>query len=95
MHDVYSTITDMELGQFIIQQLSTHPNTGYKRMKGYLISNGIKVTDCRVRECMREVDPEEVYQRTLMRNRVIRRRNYYVHYSNSMWHLDGKLKLIR
>jgi len=70
------------------------PNTGYKRMKGYLLQRNIKVTDLRVREVMRTVDPQGVYLRTLS-NRAIVRRVYYVKYSNSMWHLDTNMKLIR
>jgi len=75
--------------------LLTHPNTGYKRMKGYLIDRGIKVTEIRIRDLMKLADPFGVYCRTVQRNRVIRRRQYYVEYSNQLWHIDANLKLIR
>jgi hypothetical protein len=74
--------------------LSEFPNTGYKRMKGFLMSRNIKVLEYRIRELMREVDPQGVYQRTRS-NRAIVRREYFVRYSNEMWHIDTNLKLVR
>ena len=53
-----------------------------------------RVTDYRVRDVMRRVDPEGVYARTLC-NRAIVRRQYFVTYFNELWHLDTNLKLIR
>jgi len=91
----YSAIEDEDLGTLIHSILLNFPNTGYKRMKGYLLARNVKVTDYRVRLLMRTVDPDGVYQRTMIRNRVIRRRTYYVKYSNQLWHIDGNLKLNR
>lgn len=78
----------------ILDILLSHPSTGYKRMKGYLLERRIKVTDLRVRNAMRYVDPLGVAQRT-QQNRIIMRRVYYVQYSNQLWHIDANLKLIR
>lgn len=64
-------------------------------MKGHLLHRNIKVTDQRVREIMRFVDPVGVYQRTIQKNQLIRRRRYFVEYSNQIWHIDGNHKLIR
>jgi hypothetical protein len=74
--------------------LTEFPNTGSKRMTGYLLNRNIKVTQLRIREIMREVDPLGVFQRTT-ENRAIVRRQYYVPYSNSMWHIDTNMKLVR
>jgi hypothetical protein len=90
----YSNITDLDLNQVILEILSTFPNTGYKRMKGFLLSRGIKVTEYRIRDLLRTLDPIGVYQRTTQ-NRAIFRRQYYVDYSNQLWHLDTNMKLIR
>jgi len=64
-------------------------------MKGHLVSRGIRVSEERVRGIMRICDPLGVYQRTIRRNRTIRRRQYYVKYSNESWHIDANLKLVR
>jgi len=63
-------------------------------MKGFLLQAGIKCTDSRVRMSMRQVDPEGVFQR-MRQNRAIVRRQYFVRYSNEMWHLDTNMKLNR
>jgi hypothetical protein len=63
-------------------------------MKGFLLQMNIKVTEHRLREIMREVDPEGVFQRT-RENRAIVRRVYFVRYSNEIWHIDTNLKLVR
>ena len=90
----YTSISDEQLHAFISEILHGHPSTGYKRMRGFLLERGVKVTDVRVRLGMRIVDPIGVYQRTAQ-NRAIVRRKYYVKYSNQLWHLDTNMKLIR
>ena len=90
----YSSISDDDLAQQLKDILTAFPNTGYKRMKGFLLQRGIKLTDQRVREAMRIADPYGVFQRTLL-NRAIVRRQYHVSYFNQLWHLDTNMKLIR
>lgn len=63
-------------------------------MKGFLLNQGVKATDLRIRIAMRTVDPGGVYQRTLS-NRAIVRRQYRVSFFNQLWHLDTNMKLIR
>jgi hypothetical protein len=84
----------MELDAKVSEILQTFPNTGYKRMKGFLLAEGIKVIDQRVREIMRRVDPGGVYQRTLWYRAIVRRK-YFVTYFNELWHLNTNMKLIR
>ena len=57
----YSALTDEELDEAILCHLNNFPNTGYKRMKGFLLTSGIKVQEHRVRESMRRVDPCLLY----------------------------------
>ena len=74
--------------------LSHFPNTGYKRMQGFLLQRNIRVTQNRIRAGMRLVDPSGVNERT-KQNRAIVRRQYFVTYFNELWHLDTNLKLNR
>ncbi|CAG7719071.1 unnamed protein product [Allacma fusca] len=90
----YSSITDDELYEVIRNVHQEFPNTGYKRMQGYLRSREIIIPQMRLREAVKFVDPEGVFQRT-MRSRIIVRRQYFVKYSNEIWHLDTHMKLIR
>jgi len=90
----YSEISDDELDSKVVEVLLEFPNTGYKRMQGFLLSRNIKLTQYRIREVMRRVDPEGVYYRT-QQNRAINRRQYFVRFSNYLWHIDTNLKLRR
>ena len=89
----YSDISNHELDEQILRKLNDFPNTGYKKMKGFLLSSGIRVQEIRIRESMRRVDPEGVILRTLQSRTVIRRK-YSVAGPLSLWHIDGMHKLI-
>ena len=91
---VYSTITDDELDNLLSTIISENPQTGYKRMIGYLKVRNIIVQEKRLREALRRVDPEGVLLRSLQL-KVISRRKYKVKGTNSLWHIDGNHKLIR
>ena len=90
---MYSALTDDELDEKVNMVLADFPNTGYKRMKGFLLSDGLKVQEERVREAMRRVDPEGVMLRGLQSHPVIRRK-YKVAGPLSLYHMDGNHKLI-
>ena len=90
---VYSTITDDELDNLLRMIISENPQTGYKRMTGYLVRN-IIIQEKRLREAMRRVDPEGVLLRSLQL-KAISRRKYKVKGTNSLWHIDGNHRLIR
>ena len=92
--DVFSKLTNMELDKVIENILMDYPNTGYKKMRGYLLAKGFVIQERRVREAMRRVDPEGVIVRCLQ-SRVILRRKYSVPGPLSLWHMDGNHKLIR
>jgi hypothetical protein len=92
--EIFTKFSDDELDCCINQVLVDFPNTGYKKMRGYLLSRGIIVQERRTRESMRRVDPEGVILRCLQ-SRPVLRRKYCVAGPLSLWHMDGNHKLIR
>ena len=89
----FSVISDEELDREVELILIQFPNSGYKKMRGYLTSNGYNIQEYRVRESMRRVDSEGVMLRTLQSRPVVRRK-YKVAGPLSLWHYDGNHKLI-
>ena len=67
----FSVISDEELDREVELILVQFPNSGYKKMRGYLTSNGYDIQEYRVRESMRRVDPEGVMLRTLQSRPVV------------------------
>ena len=92
----YSSVSDEELDNIILDIKRNFPNTGYKRMNGFLSQRGYTVQQHRVIESMHRVDPEGVLLRGL-EMRVINRRHYHVAGPQCLWHIDGirNHKLIR
>jgi hypothetical protein len=90
----YTEITDVQLDETVCKIMVTFPNTGYKRMSGYLRSRGIRIQQKQVREAMRCIDPEGTILRALEMN-VIQQRVYSVPSPLPLWHIDGNHKLIR
>ena len=90
----YTDVTNGQLDATILEILVTLPNTGYKRMSGYLRTRGFRIQQKRIRESMRRVDPQGTLLRALEMN-VIHRRVYSVPSPLALWHIDGNHKLIR
>ncbi|XP_069104908.1 uncharacterized protein [Argopecten irradians] len=88
----FSIIDDEELDRTVQQIHTDHPNAGYVMMNGYLRSRGIKVQRSRVRSSLMRVDPHGTAQRW---SSTISRRTYRVPVPNSLWHMDGHMRLIR
>ena len=63
-------------------------------MLGHLNARGMRVQEKRVRRSFHRVDLEGVIKRCISL-RTMQRRKYNVKGSNSLWHIDGKHKLIR
>ena len=84
---------DDKLDQVIVPILKDFPNSGYKKMKGFLLSRGHRVQENKIRESMRRVDPEGVLLRTLQ-SRPVLRRAYKVAWPLSLWDIDGNHKLM-
>lgn len=88
----YSTLTDDDLDEKVVQLLNTHPNSGRIMMDGHLKSLGIRVQRERLRQSLIRCNPVNTAVRRL---RLIRRRKYSVPGPNSLWHMDGNHSLIR
>ncbi len=72
----YSEISEEHLDLTVSQILASFPNTGYKRMSGYLRARGITIQQ-KIKESMQRVDPQGTLLRALQMN-VIHRRVYSV-----------------
>ena len=90
----HSQLSDEELQQLVETILSEFPNSGIRRMKGYLMASGHHVQWERIRQVLWSVDPEGMIRRSIGLN-IIHRRKYSVPGSLSLWHIDGHHKLIR
>ena len=73
----YAILTDTKLDDIVMNILQEFPNSGYKSMRGHLLSRGHKLQEHRVRESMRRADPEGTVVRALQ-IRVTHRRSYNV-----------------
>lgn len=90
----YTDITPEDLDESVSEILRDFPNSGYKKMKGFLTGRGIVIQEERIRDSMRRVDPEGVILRALQAKHIVRRK-YQVPGPLSLWHIDGNHKLIR
>ena len=90
----YTTISDEQLDTTILELMTGFPNTGNKRMTGYLRSREMRIQQYRIRESMRRVDPQGTLHRTLEMN-IVHRRVYSVPSPLALWHIDGNHKLTR
>ena len=88
----FSEISDVELCQVIDDIRKQCPRSGYRMMQGYLRTRGYKIQQRRVRQMMRQVDPEGTITRW---KNTVQRRVYSVSGPNALWHIDGNHKLIR
>ncbi|XP_061197767.1 uncharacterized protein LOC133205891 [Saccostrea echinata] len=90
--DKYSTMSDEELDIEVQELQKKFPNAGSVMMYGLLRTKGIQVQRKRVRDSISRVCPVPVAQRL---GTTVSRRQYQVHMSNSLWHMDGHMKLAR
>ncbi|KAG5260490.1 hypothetical protein AALO_G00309840 [Alosa alosa] len=88
----YTDITNLR--SIISGYLATTPNSGYRIVYGFLRSSGIRVSQLRVRETLRALDPIASAIRGLQ-VLLIPRRPYSVPSPLSLWHIDGNHKLVR
>lgn len=61
-------------------------------MRGLLVAEGLRVTRHRVREMLVRINPAAAARRW---SSTVARRVYYVPHPNSLWHIDGNMRLIR
>ena len=89
-----AAIADTALDWLVRARVREHPNAGYRLMRAYLCTQGVRVQECRVRSSLRRVDPSGVGRRW-SRHRCIHHRRYSVPHPNAVWHIDGNMSLIR
>ena len=90
----YDDISNEALDIAVSATLHNFPNCGIRRMKGFLLGQGIRVQWSRVRSSLWRTDPSGILLRTTQLN-IVSRRHYSVPGPRSLWHLDGNHKLIR
>lgn len=61
-------------------------------MRGFLRAEGLFVPRRRVRDVLTQIDPAAAARRW---SSAVVRRVYHVPYPNSLWHMDGNMRLIR
>ena len=88
----HSDISDTQLDEISRQFVHIHPHSGWRSYEGFLLSNNLRIQQTRVRESLMRVDCRGVQRRF---RRALHRRRYSVCMPNSLWHIDGYLKLIR
>ena len=91
---MYNSISDKHLDTVINTILAKFPETGYKRMTGFLKVRGFVLQQNRIRQAMRRVNPERVCSRAL-RLHCINSRSYHIASPLALWHIDGNHKFIR
>ncbi|XP_048762481.2 uncharacterized protein LOC125671033 isoform X2 [Ostrea edulis] len=92
LRDGYSNISDTELDSKVSLLQTKFPNAGSVMMSDMLQSSGENVQRRRVRESINRTSPFPVVHRL---SKTVKHRRYSVPMSNSYWHIDGHMKLIR
>ena len=88
----YTTTSDAELGELIIEIRRGFPNAGISMMLGHLRRKNLFIQRQHVRSSLVRIDP---VGRCLRWFNTIGRRVYSVRGPNSLWHIDGLHCLIR
>jgi len=86
----FSKISNSSLDTMVKQYKDKHPNTGIRYLRGYLFQRGMRVQRERITASLSRVDD---VARVLLRNKVIKRREYKSARPNALWHVDGHHKL--
>ncbi|RXN21848.1 hypothetical protein ROHU_023732 [Labeo rohita] len=87
-----SRVDDGELENVVRRLQCQYPNTGSEMMRALLVAEGLKVSRQRVREMLVRINPAAAARRW---SSTVARRVYHVPYPNSLWHIDGNMRLIR
>jgi len=86
----FSTISDSSLDEIVSRYKNEHPHTGIRYLRGHLFEQGLRVQRKRVIDSLSRVDS---LTRVILRNKVIKRRDYESPRPNALWHVDGHHKL--
>ena len=86
----FSTISDTSLNMVIKKYKDTHPNTGIRYIRGHLFQQGIRIQQRRITTSLDRVSD---VAKVILRNKVIKQREYESPRPNALWHVDGHHKL--
>lgn len=86
----YSTISETSLDEIVQQYKNSHPNTGIRYLRGHLFHRGIRIQRARLIASLSRVDN---VAKVILRNKIIKRREYKSSRPNALWHVDGHHKL--
>ncbi|XP_016095549.1 uncharacterized protein [Sinocyclocheilus grahami] len=92
MRDQFTQIDDDDLEQCVRRLHRQYPKSGYEMMQGYLSAEGIHVQRQRVRNMLSKINPAAAAERWSC---AVARWTYSVPLPNSLWHIDGHMRLIR
>ncbi|KAJ7999927.1 hypothetical protein DPEC_G00199480 [Dallia pectoralis] len=87
-----SSLTNEELEHYIRRLHKQYPRSGNEMMRALLRAEGLFVTRQRVRVMLTYIDPAAAARRW---SATVARRTYHVPFPNSLWHMDGNMRLIR
>ncbi|XP_056599828.1 uncharacterized protein LOC130417964 isoform X2 [Triplophysa dalaica] len=87
-----AAVDEEELENVVRRLHVEFPNSGNEIMRALLIAEGLSVSRQRVREMLVRVNPAAAARRW---SSTVARRVYHVPYPNSLWHIDGNMRLIR
>ena len=88
----YSLMDDAELDTLVKAYKVKRPGAGFRYVRGFLRSAGLRVQKQRVLDALQRVDR---VGRFIRKCAVIRRRKYSSSRPNALWHCDGHHKLIK
>ena len=96
VRNTYSDISDSELDEMVKRIVQEYPNIGYRTVSSMMMAEGHRVQESRVRNAVRNADPEGVlFRRLFLATCRVQRRTYSVQGPQALWHIDGNQKLIR
>ncbi|KAL1270812.1 hypothetical protein QQF64_029828 [Cirrhinus molitorella] len=87
-----AAVDEAELENVVRRLQREFPNSGNEIMRALLIAEGLRVSRQRVREMLVRINPAAAARRW---SSTVARRVYHVPYPNSLWHIDGNMRLIR
>ena len=88
----YTNLGDDQLDEVVSEAINGNMRLGPESVRARLAASGVKVQRARVRASMERLYPEGFAQRASV---AMVRRTYHVAGPNSLWHIDGNMKLKR
>ncbi len=80
---LYSSLSDSQVDDLVRNIVQRHPHAGFRMVEAYLLAEGYRLTQTRVRASLERVDPAGIAVRW-SRHRCIHRRVYYAPHPNAL-----------